>query len=272
MEESPACVHQEATRRGSPPSIADTICQGGTSRREGFETSTTPLESLTFEGVLPGEDFAESARQSLHFRRTAAIYDFRLRSIGHDAGVFERLEDFDDIGFVQFQGEKMLAHQNVVIFDAAERVAIVFTRVLRAAGTRPRGCENLHHHSVPLVIPREHSFGMTLGPSLRIYRISIELVIPYNIGKMTVIYFVESRPHRVRRGIAHTTSALLQFAIGIACVGESLAEMRVRLNRAAEGADSLGTVSTTGKGLRIEFENEPPVHGLAGFQQGRRSG
>jgi hypothetical protein len=40
-------VYQEATRSGSPPSSADTTCQGGLWSFEGFEISRTPLESVT---------------------------------------------------------------------------------------------------------------------------------------------------------------------------------------------------------------------------------
>jgi hypothetical protein len=45
-------AHHDATRSGSPPSNADTICHGGTFRSDGFEMSTTPLESLAIVGVL----------------------------------------------------------------------------------------------------------------------------------------------------------------------------------------------------------------------------
>ena len=40
-----------ATRRGSPPNIAETICHGGTSRREGLEINCTPPESLALVTV-----------------------------------------------------------------------------------------------------------------------------------------------------------------------------------------------------------------------------
>src|SRR5665647_2492388 len=39
-------VHQVAVRREVPPRMAETICQGGTCRFDGFEISTTPLVSV----------------------------------------------------------------------------------------------------------------------------------------------------------------------------------------------------------------------------------
>src|SRR5580692_10029766 len=45
-------AHQLATRSGSPPSIAETICQGGTFRSDGFEIKTTPFERVSFVGDL----------------------------------------------------------------------------------------------------------------------------------------------------------------------------------------------------------------------------
>src|ERR1039458_10029351 len=45
-------VHHDATRSGSPPSSADTICQGGTFKLDGFEINSTPLDNLAVSGVL----------------------------------------------------------------------------------------------------------------------------------------------------------------------------------------------------------------------------
>src|SRR5258707_15493029 len=50
-------AHQVAARSGSPPSSADTICHGGTRSLEGFEISTTPLDSVSFVAVLLDELF-----------------------------------------------------------------------------------------------------------------------------------------------------------------------------------------------------------------------
>src|SRR5277367_5705980 len=50
-------AHQDATRSGSPPSKAETICHGGTRRYDGFEISSTPLDSLVWIAVLLVDTF-----------------------------------------------------------------------------------------------------------------------------------------------------------------------------------------------------------------------
>ena len=46
-------VHQLVVRSETPPRMAETICQGGTWRRDGLEISTTPLErSSRMKAVL----------------------------------------------------------------------------------------------------------------------------------------------------------------------------------------------------------------------------
>src|SRR5579871_1983371 len=45
-------VHHVATRSGSPPSSADTICHGGTFKLDGFEINKTPLDNFNVSGVL----------------------------------------------------------------------------------------------------------------------------------------------------------------------------------------------------------------------------
>jgi hypothetical protein len=46
-----------------------------------------------------------------------------------------------------------------------------------------------------------------------------------------------------------------------------LTEVLVLLHGPAEQASPLRRFSATGKGFRIEFEDEPPIHWLAGGQQ-----
>src|SRR3954465_15593087 len=50
-------VHHVAARSDSPPSIAETICHGGTAHREGFEIKTTLLYSVDFVAVVLVESF-----------------------------------------------------------------------------------------------------------------------------------------------------------------------------------------------------------------------
>src|SRR5579871_3301823 len=45
-------AHHDATRSGTPPSSAETICHGGTFRCDGFEISTTPLDSVAVVAAL----------------------------------------------------------------------------------------------------------------------------------------------------------------------------------------------------------------------------
>src|ERR1039457_574599 len=45
---SSGVAYHVAARKGSPPSNAETICHGGTFRREGFEISMTPVDNLVW--------------------------------------------------------------------------------------------------------------------------------------------------------------------------------------------------------------------------------
>src|ERR1022692_2633526 len=45
-------VHQVAVRSGSPPNIAEAICQGGTFSFDGLEINTTPLDNLSLVGLV----------------------------------------------------------------------------------------------------------------------------------------------------------------------------------------------------------------------------
>src|SRR5262249_31578472 len=44
--------HQVAVLRLAPPSTAETICHGGTCKREGFELNCTPLDRVSLVTVL----------------------------------------------------------------------------------------------------------------------------------------------------------------------------------------------------------------------------
>jgi hypothetical protein len=57
--------------------------------------------------------------------RSTNIYDLRIRWIRSDAGIGQRLEDLHQIVLGQPDGKEVLAHQNIIFLDAAERISVV---------------------------------------------------------------------------------------------------------------------------------------------------
>jgi hypothetical protein len=97
--------------------------------------------------------------------------------------------------------------------------------------------------------------------------IIIELIIPYYIVEIAVIYLVERSTQWVGCSIAYTAASLLEGLGFIAGIRKLLTE-GVILDVTTKHAFSLLAVSTTREGFGIEFENEPPVDRMAFFQEG----
>src|SRR5208337_1319611 len=94
-------------------------------------------------------------------------------------------------------------------------------------------------------------------------RIVIELIIPNNIENGVVIDFLECRPDRILCRVTNAVLALLERWSFAACEYILLAKGIVFLRFAAKWASLGCRVPATGKGGRIEFEYEPPVHFVA---------
>ena len=83
-------VHHDATLSGTPPSNADTICHGGTLRFDGFEISTTPLESVAMKGVLLLDMFPNALHQLLNVGRPSVVHNLQVCRVGDNARIRER--------------------------------------------------------------------------------------------------------------------------------------------------------------------------------------
>ena len=100
--------HQVAARNETPPSTAETICQGGAFKFDGFEISVTPVERFSFMTVtlsdclrsidpwkIEGKDAEISPKLALHCApealRTCRHFDMRDAELGK--GVNERICD-----------------------------------------------------------------------------------------------------------------------------------------------------------------------------------
>src|SRR5216683_140138 len=108
---------------------------------------------------------------------------------------------------------------------------------------------------------------MPRGCRLGVYGIPVKLIVPEHVKELAVVYLVKRGPHRVRPGVANTASAFLKAVVNAAGIGELLAELFVRLNRAAKWACSLSAFTAARKGTCVEFEHEPPVDRLSKLQQ-----
>jgi hypothetical protein len=71
------------------------------------------------------------------FWASADVDELKLLHVGHHASVSERIEDFQQVIFVQLESKEVLRILNVVLFlDAAERIAR-FSIKFFAADARP---------------------------------------------------------------------------------------------------------------------------------------
>ena len=161
----------------------------------------------------------------------------------------------------------MLAHKNVVVLHATQRISVCLSGPLRTARRGPRWRGNLQYNSVSIVVPRQHAFRMARRGGLRTHRVPIELIVPNHVKQVVIVYLVERSAKGIAGGVAGATPALLQLMIHAAGVGVLLAEVVVRLHRAAKRTGALTLRAAACKRLGIEFENKPPVGGLTGFQQ-----
>ena len=123
----------------------------------------------------------------------------------------------------------MLAHFDVVVLNAPQRIAIRLARNILAAGRRPRGRGDLDYESVARVIPGQHAFRMAprcaafLGAPGNL-GVVVKLVVPDHIVEGTVINLVEGGAQRVGGGVAHAIAAQLQDVVLAAGIGKLLAE------------------------------------------------
>lgn len=95
--------------------------------------------------------------------------------------------------------------------------------------------------------------------------IVIELIVPYYIEEIAVIYLVECGAQWVGGRPAYAATAFLELLGFIAGINKLLTECVV-LYLAAKQALSLLIVPTARKGFRVEFKNEPPIDRMASFQ------
>ena len=107
---------------------------------------------------LLGKDAAirwgtETGHARLYVRRAAIIYQLRIGGIGHHARVLERDQYFHDVVFTQLQGKEMLADQDVVVSDAAQRVAVSASWMAPTSGCRPRRSRHLQNQPFACIVP-----------------------------------------------------------------------------------------------------------------------
>src|SRR5579864_7025047 len=91
----------------------------------------------------------------------------------------------------------MLADQNVVVRYAAQRVSVGLARFAPIAGCGPRWGRDLQHHSVSVVVPCQHPFGMAPGRELGLERICVKLIVPKHVIKLAVVNLVEGSAQRI---------------------------------------------------------------------------
>ena len=162
----------------------------------------------------------------------------------------------------------MLAHQNIVVLYASERVSIGLARTVGAARAWPGWRGDLHYEAVAVRVPGQHALGVAVRLPLGLRGVAIELVVPQHIEECSVIHLAERSSHRIVGGVADAAAAYLQCRRGAAGVNDLLAEFSVLLNRSAKRTRSLSAGAATGKGPGIEFEYEPPFHGMPALQKG----
>src|SRR5712691_8541017 len=95
----------------------------------------------------------------------------------------------------------MLGNQHVVVGDTTQAVA-VSPWILSAARSRPGWRCYLQNETVAVVVPGEHSLGVTpragtTGTAARYLRVVIELIVPDDVVQATILDLVERGADRV---------------------------------------------------------------------------
>jgi hypothetical protein len=109
-------------------------------------------------GPGAGRFSTELPEQGLHVTRSTIVDDLEVREIGGHAGVLQGAQRQDEISLRELQGEEVLAELDVVVFHAAQRVAVGLPRALLISGPRPGRGGDLHDDGVARVIPSQHPF------------------------------------------------------------------------------------------------------------------
>src|SRR5260221_7703223 len=133
----------------------------------------------------------------------------------------------------------MLADKYVVVQYAAKCVAIGLARKILASRCRPGWRGHLKNKPLARVIPRNHSLRMSprstalLGTPFDFW-IVIQLVIPYDIVVVVVVYLAECGAYGVDACPACTTAPLLKLLVRAAREHILLSKCLVVLNFSAK--------------------------------------
>ena len=175
--------------------------------------------------------------------------------------------------------QKMLAHHDVVIPDAAQRIAVILPWMSLAARSRPGWRGDLQDKAIAIVVPHDHSFRMAPRRKFGLHRVPIELVVPHDVVVTgMLVHLGKSCAQRIGPGRAHATAALDEA--GISAGGKDILLAMAKLvfvDRPAEeafGAEfrRLAGIRAAGKGFRVELENEQPINRLVRAGKGCGSG
>src|SRR5215813_3326461 len=104
----------------------------------------------------------------------------------------------------------MLTNLDVVVGDAAQRVAVIFARKILVSRRRPRWRGNLKHKAFPGIIPRKHPLRMRpglvtkwLAVTCEEIRIIVKLVVPDHVVIGAIVDLIERRPHRILQRVSY---------------------------------------------------------------------
>src|ERR1700687_2300513 len=100
---------------------------------------------------------------------------------------------------------------------------------------------------------------MAGGRRLGGHRIPVELVVPEHKEGAAFVDLVEGGAQRIDGRVADAAAAAFQRMVGTAGKSELLAELLVRLNRAAKRTCPLSASTAARKRFRIALEHKPPV-------------
>ncbi len=178
---------------------------------------------------------------------------------------------------VQPHGKKVLTELDVVVFNTTQRIAVTLAGSRVAARGWPRWRRYLHHQPLAGVVPRHHPFRVTpwdvakcRAPGNR--RIVVELIVPNDVMKRSVIDLAKGSPDRIGVCVADAPGPFLECGGFIRCVDELLTESCVAsIYLATKGTLSCRARTAIGEDRRIELEHEPPVDRVSSGEKWRRA-
>ena len=99
------------------------------------------------------------------------------------------------------------------------------------------------------------------------YRIIIKLIVPDNVVQRAIVDFIEGCTDRISHAVACTIASLLEFCVLTARIHILLAGHPMVPNLATKRTHAICAPLAAGERRAVELEDEPPIDGIALFQQ-----